>query len=301
MKNSRGRIRTGTLDNWCLVAPAILLFIVVIAVPLFSSALLAFTDKRLGMTAEFVGLKNLIAVWQDPLFRRAALNSVKFSVLVTLLKVSGAYVLAFVLEGADNRRLLLGVLLVPWLLPGSAACLLWIWLLYEPSGVLYTFMKALCGSPITMNWFGTPSKAMAVLVAFNVWRELPLWSVVMFASRLRVPRELREQCLLCGLGRAATEVKVVLPMLRPTLFISAALMIMWAFGEFQSVHLLTRGGPANSTQLLSYYAYEVGYGGGTDLGLAVAAMVTVVPLVMLIVGPLLEAGILQARKASRAW
>ena len=301
MKESREKRNSCVRESWLLVVPALALFSVVIAAPLFSSVFLAFTDKRIGMTGTFVGIRNFIAVWQDPLFRHAVLTSIKFSTIVTLLKLVGAYMLAFMLEYTGSRRSLLGILLTPWLLPGSAACLLWIWILYEPGGVLYTLTKTLLASPVTMNWFGSPLKAIIVLIAFNLWREIPLWAVVLWAARLRVPQQLREQCLLSGLGHLVVEVKVVLPMLRATLFSAAALIFMWSIGEFQSVHLLTRGGPANSTQLLSYFAYEVGYAGGIDLGLAVAAMLTVVPLVILIAGPLLETGMRQAREGHRAW
>jgi multiple sugar transport system permease protein len=184
---------------------------------------------------------------------------------------------------------------VPWLIPGSAAVLLWLWIFYEPGGVLSLFVVEILGPGAAVNWLGSGKLAFSILVTFNIWRELPFWSVVFWAARARVPEQLIEDYKLFERSKFKRETELVLPLLRPTVMISLALMFMWSMGEFQAVHLLTRGGPARSTQTVAYYAYEVGLGGGIDLSLAIAAMLTVLPIAGIIVVPLLEFGIAQSR------
>lgn len=260
--------------------PAILLFLLTVAVPASVAVLYAFTGKRLGEPVAGFTLTNFSSALREPLFTAALRTSLRFAVVCVVTKLAIGYGLAGILTHAGrSATAALRLLLLPWLIPGSAACLLWVWLLYQPSGVLDHLVRSVLGHP-SRDILGSADGAFWSLVAFNVWRETPFWALVFFASRKLVPPQLQEELRLAGTSTWFAERTLVAAYSAPTVLVCSAISFVWTFGEFQSIELITRGGPSNHTQTVASVAMDIGYAAGIDLGTAICMMLLTLPIIL---------------------
>lgn len=279
------------------VAPAVCLFLLCVAVPVLSFVVVAFTDKTLGSDARFVGLSNFRTVFSLPQFWGSLSATALFVLPAVSAKIGLGYMVAAGLERLPRSASpFLLVLSIPWLLPASLGSMLWLWLLYEPHGVLDQYLPVLHRLASNGSLLGSPGSAMICLIAFNIWRELPFWVAVMLSRRRQVPTALVEDFRLQSPSIWEMESQVMFRMMRPVVLISTGLALMWTFGEFQSIYLLTRGGPGTATKTISVLAYEIGYGGGIEIGLGMAMALAALPFLLVLVVPLLECGAVDARR-----
>lgn len=277
--------------------PAVVLLGVTVAWPTIAMIGYAFTDKRLGEIPHFVGLQNFATLTADPIYWNALRTTVVFAVGTTLLKIVGGYICGAMLHAARPSMRRVGVaLLATWLIPVSATAIVWIWLLYEPGGVLDTLRRLVVSRTESLDLLGRPRPALGIVMAFSVWRELPLWAVVFLAGRLSVPLQVRDQAELEFGNLWRREFSVWLRLMWPTILAAGAMALVWAYGEMQSIHLLTRGGPGHATQTIGHLAYEFGYGGGIRIGRAVACVVLSIPPVAIAAALALEASLRAARE-----
>jgi len=271
--------------------PALILFMLTVAFPILSSLFLAFTDKKIGTHIGAVSLANFAHLLFSPEFWRSADVTLRYVGADVSLKIVGAYILATVAHRAGRRAALgLGAMLIPWLVPASAAVLLWLWLCYQPGGVIDHYVlhpaRPILGNLILL---GSPAGAFWSLVVLSVWRELPFWAILLLSVRRAVPVQLIEEARLHSGSVFFEEWHVFGRKCGPAILIFSAFATMLTLNEFQAIHLLTRGGPADSTRTISYYAFELGFK-GIELGLAIACALLGVLLALPVVGFLLRKG-----------
>jgi multiple sugar transport system permease protein len=140
------------------------------------------------------------------------------------------------------------------------------------------------GAPI--NWLGDPALALPAVVVADVWRTMPFVAVLAYARLLGIPPEIYEAARVDGAGRLATFTRVTLPLLRQVLLIAVLFRTLDALRAFDIMFVLTGGGPANTTETLAIYAYQVlfqmlDFGYGAALGVVVFAMVMTVAWIYL--------------------
>ena len=243
--------------------PAFALFLTSVLLPTIAALAFAFTEKRIGTPIGRPTVNNVFRALQEPLLASAIWRTLLFAIAAVSLKLSIAYLIAALIDGSGRiGRMAARLLLLPWLIPGALASLLWVWLLFQPGGVIDHIGRFVLGHPIPSDLLGSTSGAFAALVSLNVWREAPFWALVLYAARLRVPQQLRYEMALSGATRLDSERQLYWHFCAPAFFVSAMLSVALTFGELQSVQLITRGGPSNATRLLASLAYDVGYGGG---------------------------------------
>jgi multiple sugar transport system permease protein len=271
----RGRER---LAGYLLAAPAAALLFGIALVPIAATAwfsalryIVVFHDRR------FVGLGNYRFLLQDARFWTALSNTAYFAIFSVGLDLALGLVVALLLDArAPGGGLLRTAVLVPWAIPAAVSAKIWAWL-WNPEYGLIT--RAFAGGSV--NWLGTPGYAMHAAILVDVWKTTPFVALLLFAALRSIPDDLYRAAQIDGASATRTLFRVTLPLLRPAILVALVLRTLDAFRVFDSIYVLTGGGPANTTETLAIYTYKTLMGSG-DFGygstLAVATFLCVLAI-----------------------
>lgn len=286
-----GRSLSDTQFGILIVIPAMALFAVIILYPLLSSIWMGFLDKSLVLPGEkFIGLKNLEMVLSND-FLLLLKNTLVYTLAATALPFLIGFALALVLNA--NLRFqgfLRGAFLLPWLIPGVVVSFLWMWIFNANYGVLNGFLRSSGAIAANINWLGDPTRAMVAVVLAKAWNSFPWMSVMLLAGLQTIPRELIEAAAIDGAGRWHTFWRLTVPHLRSIIGTVLLLEFIWNFQHFETIYVMTNGGPAKATTTFSIAVYETAFQ-GMDLGKAGAIGILWMVLLSLLVVIYLRFGV----------
>lgn len=227
--------------------------------------------------SRFAGVAHYAFLAIDPRFLNAARVTLVFAVVSVGLELGLGIAVALLLRRQTaGRQAALSLLLLPWALPSVVTAKLFEWL-YHPSAGLVNFL--LDGHRI--NWLGDPHWALVGLILADVWRTMPFVGLLCYARLLSISPELYEAAQVDGASALAAFRRITLPLLRPVLLIALLFRTLDALRAFDIMFVLTGGGPANTTETLTVYAYRTLFQ-TLQLGLGSAIGVVVFVLVMLV-------------------
>jgi len=225
----------------------------------------------------FVGLSHYAFLAIDPRFWNALKVTLLFTIASVALELLIGVSVALALQGQQRgRRVAVALLLLPWALPSVVTARMFEWL-YHPSAGLLNFV--LGGEAI--NWLGEPVLALPALIAADVWRTMPFVALLCYARVLTITPDIYEAAWVDGAGPVATVRDITLPLLRRVLLIALLFRTLDALRAFDLMFVLTGGGPANTTETLTVYAYRSLFQ-TLQLGFGAAIGVVVFVLVMLV-------------------
>ncbi|MGH7919903.1 MAG: ABC transporter permease subunit [Candidatus Dormibacteraceae bacterium] len=263
--------------------PALLVMIVVIALPFLYSIWLGFTQSHPGGAVVFVGLHNYITNWQDQFFRTSIANSVVFTVYSESFKFTLGLIAALLLHNLRRgRSILTAIILLPWVIPTIATALLWRSFVDPLFGGLDTLLQVTGIGPLLYHlhfldawpatWLGSSTLAMPVVVIVNIWKGIPFFTLNFLAGLKSIPKDEYEAAAVDGSGAWQRFVHVTLPGLKFVLIVTPLLSTIWTFNTFDLIWLMTMGGPSNSTMPFVVYAYikaisDLEYGPGAAVAL----------------------------------
>ncbi len=269
--------------GYLFVLPLVVLVLLLIAYPLGSAVYLSLTEKYVGYPPRFVGLKNYVELTGDPVFRKVIWNSAVFTVASVTVKLLIGLLMALSLHQAlFARRLVRGILLLPWVVPTVITALAWHWMFDALRGFINVSLETLglIGEPIA--WLGQPATAMMAVVVVNIWRGFPFFGVSLLAGLQAIPADLYEAAAVDGASATQRFRHVTLPGLRPVIFVTALISTIFTLNDFNIVYVMTRGGPGIATHILATYTYEVGFQ-ALRWGRAVAVSMYLMPLVVVLI------------------
>jgi multiple sugar transport system permease protein len=280
------RARAKLADRERLLAPLFLLpavvyIIALVAVPFLLALAFAFSDVTAGDPSfDWVGLANFEAIFDDPVFWRSLRNTLVFTVIAMVLIVVLAKALAMILI-ADFRfkRVVRFFVLLPWTTPIALAAVAWLWMLdsvYSPIDWVLRSMGLLEGN---LYWLGKDNLAMASVIAVHVWRIVPLAAVIIMAGLISIPSEINDAAEIDGAGFWRRLWEITIPLNLPVIAVATLFGAILTFTDMTVVYILTRGGPADATQVLPSYAFFKGIGGG-DLAQGAAIALFLFPLLL---------------------
>jgi multiple sugar transport system permease protein len=280
---ARGRARR-TLIAWAFCGPFVALFATFGVWPVVSSLSMSVTDItardiRTPFSVDFVGLAHYTALFGDPTFLRAALNTLYFVAVGIPLTMIIALTLAVALNSGIRRAK--GLFRVGYFAPvvTSIVAIAVVWrYLYEPDG-MFNSVLAVVGihGP---DWLNDPNWAMPALILMAVWRHFGIPMVIFLAGLQSIPADLLEAARVDGATRWRSFRSITLPLLRPTTLVVAVLLSIGYLQFFEEPFVMTGGGPLGSTTSISYYAYEqFGFG---NYGMASAASYVLVAAIGLL-------------------
>ena len=272
----RERLQGAGLDlalPYLLLAPSVLIVLGVLVYPLWDGLRASAMLYRYGSPVENIGLQNYVQLWSDEQFRNSlwvTLRFVTFSVAIET--VLGLALALFCLREFRGIRLLRTVLIIPMVITPVVVAIVFRLIYASDAGMLTAVSEALGGSQVQI--LGDPMKAFIGLVLLDVWEWTPLMFLILLAGLQSLPQEPFEAARVDGAGAWRTFVDLTLPMLRPVLAIAIVLRTIDAFGTFDQVFVLTRGGPGEATRLVSIYGYDTSFK-FQQTGYAAALFVTI--------------------------
>ena len=266
-----------------LTLPGLALLGAVVVYPLVSALVSAFFEQSLLYPGRrFVGLDNLRAVL-DGNFNQILSQTVVFTLGTTILP----FIIGFGLALALNTRIrgakvLRGLMLIPWLIPGVVVSFLWMWIFNANYGVLNAVLQGVGLIDEAQAWLAQPGTAMGAVIIAKTWQSFPWMMVMLLAGLQTVPRELHEAAEMDGAGVMRRFFSVTVPQLKGIIGLVILLEIIWNFQHFDIIYVLTGGGPAGSTQTFATAVYETAFR-GYDLGRAGALGLLWMALLMILV------------------
>ncbi len=277
-----------------LLAPAFLYVIVLVGVPFVLAILLSVSAARSGtLSFPWVGLRNFTTIIADAQFRLTLRNTIVFTVVSQVLVMVLATAAANVLEAAFfGKRAVRMLLLLPWAVPVSLAAMAWTWIFDSTFSVVNWTLRAGGLYKGWLYWLGDPTLAIIAIITVHVWRMFPFATVIVLAGLNAIPIEIREAAVIDGASFWRRLFQVNLPLLLPVATVAVLFGVVFTSTDLSIVYLVTRGGPYNSTHVLSSLAFQRGILGG-DLGQGAAIALFLLPVLVVV-------AILMLRVARRA-
>jgi multiple sugar transport system permease protein len=250
-----------------IALPAVLLFLVISLFPLVSGIFTSlFKQSLLRPGRTFVGLDNYTKIFGE-FFDRLGTTLI-FSVSATILPVLIGVGLAVLLNSRlRGRNLLRGLMMLPWLLPGVVVAFLWAWIFNDNYGVINYLLNHV-GLP-SISVLGSPVGAMFGVVIAKTWNSFPWIMVVALAALQTLPTEQLEAAAIDGATRRQRFRYISFPHIIGPVALVAMLEFIYNFGNFDTIFVMTGGGPGDSTTTLAVSLYNLAFG-SYDLGTASA-------------------------------
>jgi multiple sugar transport system permease protein len=266
---------------YSFVFPIVLFAILFLAYPVAYSLALSFRDATVdtfvGGDMPFNGLTNYQQGLANASFWRALLNTVLFTFFSILFQFTIGFLLALFFQNEfPLKNALIALLLVPWLAPILTAANTFKGLFNEVGPINH--IGHLFGLP-SLAWLADPQLAFAATIVANIWIGFPFNFILLYAGMRAVPLEIYEAAKLDGAAYWKRVSHITVPMLKPVTVAVLMLGTIYTVKVFDLVWIMTGGGPANSTHLLSTFAYQTGFS-ILNFGQA-AAIATVMVLLIL--------------------
>jgi len=219
----------------------------------------------------FVGLENYLTVLRSQYFANALWQTFVWTSTNLVGQLVLGLLIALLLNTSfPGRTLARSVMLIPWVTPSVVAVLTWKWMYDGQFGVINSFLVRMGLIEKGVAWLGNTGTAMGAVLIESIWKGTPFVLVMLLAGLQAIPAELLDSASVDGASGLQRFRYVTLPFLRPTLIIAATLTTIYSFNNFNSIWLMTEGGPLRATETLTIFTYKLAFR-SFDMGSATAA------------------------------
>jgi multiple sugar transport system permease protein len=272
--------RRGVLAS-LLITPAVLFIAALVGIPFGLAVYLSFTDSLAGsLGGRWVGLGNFRRILGDSVFRGALWHTAEMTLISQAIVVICAGLLAHALVHKFRGRWLFRFLvLLPWAAPISLTVIGFLWF-FDPQASIWNWflVKLHLVSPFDKpSWLGTPKLAMASIIAVQTWRTIPFATVIFLAGISSIPKEVDDASAMDGATGLKKFWYVSLPLQLPIALVAILFGLIFTATDMIVPYILTQGGPFNSTQTITTWAYIQGINAG-NLGEGAAIAMFLIPV-----------------------
>ena len=277
------RASTMTFFPYLLIAPSIGFLLVFTVYPVFDVNFLSlFSGTVISPTKRYIDLNNYKTIFTiNKDFLASLKNTAIYTAIILVLLISLA--LLFAVWFQKNRKINnLGqaVIFSPYLVASVTAAFVFQWLMDDNSyGAFNTVLKWFGVAPV--NWLNNPKTALGCIVVLNLWDKVGYYSLIIMSALKSIPAEIYEAAELDNSSTAKTFFKITLPLLSPQLFFLLITITTGSFKVFDSVNLMTKGGPGNATSVISLFIYKYAFS-HNKLGIASAAAVVLMAVLVVV-------------------
>jgi multiple sugar transport system permease protein len=258
------------------LAPAVVYMVAFFGYPIVKNFTMAFQEysTRTFYTGEapWIGLENYRAVVSSPVFSKAMVNTVLF----TVGSIAGQFLIGLALAVFFRRRfplngVLRSLILIPWLIPLIVSGAVWRWILDKDNGALNRFLAETHLATGHPGWLTSTSLALIAVIMVNIWIGIPFNLTILYGGLQDIPEDLYEAASLDGAGGWQRFRYVTWPLLRPVVSVVLVLGVVYTIKVLDIILGLTGGGPANASQTIATQSYhlsfvEFDFGQGAALG-----------------------------------
>jgi multiple sugar transport system permease protein len=267
-----------------MLIPAVAIVALLILLPLLYSVFLSLFDWRLldmNRAKTWAGLANYIRLFTDGALGVALFNTVLFVIGSVVVELALGFIVATALFNInEGRKLANAIILLPMIITPVITALLWRYLL-DPQFGLVAQTMTLFGANGGIDVWGSSTLALPGLMFVDVWQWTPFVVLVLHAGMLSIPIEQFEAAAIDGAGQLRIAWSVVLPALMPQVLLVLLFRTMDTYRLFDTVFVLTRGGPRDATETIGLYTYRTGFS-YTQMGYAMALSVLILITVAII-------------------
>jgi multiple sugar transport system permease protein len=284
----RGEFSERTL-GLLMLAPMAIVLLLVVAYPLVDSFILSLHRVNLGTPEQgqpFVGLGNYVYAFQQGSFWYSVQRTFYFTLISVAIELVLGLVFAILLNESFRGRLPARLAMIaPWALLTVTNGVLWAWILNPTYGVANMLLMKVGILDAPKPWLSDMFWTMNVIILADVWKTVPYMTLLLLAGLQPISHDLYQAAEVDGASRWQKITRITLPLLRPVILVAVALRTIGAFRVFDIIYVLTgNGGPADSTKVISFYAYDqafrylyFGYGA------AIAWLITAFMLILIII------------------
>jgi multiple sugar transport system permease protein len=222
--------------------------------------------------------QSYVKLFEDPIFFRTVINTIVFLVVAINVKMLLALFLSgFFVQTRWWIKWLAALFILPWAVPSIPTILSVRFMLNPEWGVINTLIFKLTGMD-GPNWLNDPTLALSLSMVMHIWKSLPFWTLILVAARLAIPAEQYEAASVDGATRWQKFKFITWPSMKTMYLTSTILSMIWTLGDFNSVYLLTGGGPADLTHVLA--TLGIRYLRLDQVDLSMVSIVVAMPLVL---------------------
>jgi multiple sugar transport system permease protein len=247
----KARRRAGML----MLAPAVLHALIWIGIPMIAALVLSFTNYDVLTPPKFNGIENYVDALTDPVFRRGMLNTLVYAFFTVPVAMGIALLIALMLDTQLRARALFRTaVFIPQVTATIAVALVWLWI-YDPRNGLLNAVLAFFGIP-AQNWLSSTTWAMPAIIVVGIWQGVGLKMLIYLAALQSLPKDVYEAASVDGASKTRQFFSITLPLLKPATFFVFVTSVISAFQAFDLIYILTDGGPANTTTMMTYEIYK---------------------------------------------
>ncbi len=269
-------------EPYLYCAPTLTLIVAIMLVPLVVGLSYAFRDLTLldPMSGDYIGFDHFRDIWADANFWNALRNTVVWTVSSVALQFGFGLVLALLLNRPfPGRSVVQALVFLPWAVPSFLSGLNWAWLFNPVVGPLPYWFQGLGLMKTPDNLLSDPDHALWGPILAMVWWGIPFFAITLLAALQSIPRDIYEAASMDGAGAIRRFQSITLPFLAPTIAITILLRTVWISNSADLIVVMTRGGPADSTQIMASYIFTQAF---QRLDFGYASALSAVLLVLLL-------------------
>lgn len=273
-------MQSDRLLAYAMILPVVAAVLAFVIGPTYNVATLSLTQVVMGQERGFGTLGNFKALFNDPVFGLVVRNTAVWILGGTVLCVTvGLMVATFLAIDSRMTTGLRALILLPWVLPDVVTAMAWKWMLHGQVGIIGQTLEQSGLTEGTVSFLGDPDLVMWMLVVVLIWRKMPLVALILCAAIRSVPDDQMEAARMDGANAVERFRFVTLPNIAFSLTAVTVISMIWITAEFALPWIMTGGGPANASQIMSTYIYQQSF---EFFNWGVASAMSVVNLVMLV-------------------
>lgn len=272
-------------DFATFMLPALVIMVLVLALPLGYDILVSFFDKSLKYQGlgNFVGLENYIADLKNDEFTGSVLTTCIFTVGVVLIEFVLGLLIALGLNSlGKGKNIIFTIIIIPMMITPVAVGLIWRLILHSQLGIVNYLLSLINVAKI--DWLGNTSLALPTVMFVDIWQNIPYMVLVLMAGLVTLPQEPFEAATIDGASRSQAFFRLTIPMMMPTFSVVLLLRSIMSFKTYDLIYVMTRGGPGTATQLISYTIYNQAYRylkTGTAASMSIYLVLMIIPVAIL--------------------
>ncbi|MDR4436330.1 carbohydrate ABC transporter permease [Bacillus tequilensis] len=275
-------VNQNKITPYLFLVPA-LVFLLFVYIPIFENVFLSlFQWSSFSPEKTFIGLKNYVELFHDPVFYQALSNNVLYAVISIVCQVFGGLILAAVLEDKLVRKwspFFRIVFFLPVVISMTVIALLFDFIYNPETGLLNQLLQAVGLDQLTRAWLGEDSTAMLSVIFVSQWQSVGYIAMLYIVSIQKIPDELYEAARLDGAGKIQQFFHITVPQTKEISFVAVVMTLTGAFTVFNEPYILTGGGPGNASEVLSTFLYKSAF--TKDMMGYASAIATVVLIITL--------------------
>lgn len=268
-----------------MLFPTMLVYLTYIILPVIVSFYYSLTEYSGIGAAEFVGLKNYSALWNDSLFWVSLKNTLIVLVVAIVLLLPGSFLLALLLNTKlKGGNAIKALNFAPSIVAPILVGLIWVFILDPQMGLMNVLLRKLGWDQLALQWIGGPTLTPYSVGVVFTWQMIGFIATIFLAGLKMIPKDVYESSSIDGAGKWQQLLLITIPMMNETFKINIILIITGVFKIFETVLLLTNGGPNHLSEVMVTYMYNVTFTSGEyGYGMSIAVVTFLLTMIFSLV------------------